>query len=140
MAIFNFQRYWLSASSLLSEYSVCLSRYQPDFNIYWTEAWLMYCTWLRLKVKYSVVVIKHQFVHHSYECILLFLQKYGIPVNNHYAVAPHHSGVYPVHEPLYEAWKNVWDIKVTSSEEYPHLYPPRQRRGFTYKGITVRHL
>ncbi len=42
-----------------------------------------------------------------------FAEEKGLPVSNTYAVAPHHSGVYPVHQPLYEAWKQVWDIKVT---------------------------
>lgn len=54
-----------------------------------------------------------------------------------YAVAPHHSGVYPVHSQLYEAWKSVWNIKVTSTEEYPHLRPARYRRGFIHNGIKV---
>lgn len=55
-----------------------------------------------------------------------------------YAVAPHHSGVYPVHVQLYEAWKQVWSIRVTSTEEYPHLKPARYRRGFIHNGIMVR--
>uniref|UniRef100_H3CH73 N-deacetylase and N-sulfotransferase 2 n=1 Tax=Tetraodon nigroviridis TaxID=99883 RepID=H3CH73_TETNG len=38
---------------------------------------------------------------------------------------------------LYEAWKSVWNIKVTSTEEYPHLRPARYRRGFTHNGIQV---
>jgi hypothetical protein len=54
-----------------------------------------------------------------------------------YAVAPHHSGVFPIHEPLYEAWKKVWGVQVTSTEEYPHLRQARFRRGFIYKGIRV---
>lgn len=54
-----------------------------------------------------------------------------------YAIAPHHSGVYPVHSQLYEAWKSVWGIKVTSTEEYPHLRPARYRRGFIHDGIQV---
>lgn len=54
-----------------------------------------------------------------------------------YAVAPHHSGVYPVHGQLYEAWKKVWGIQVTSTEEYPHLKPARHRRGFVHKNIMV---
>lgn len=57
-----------------------------------------------------------------------------------YAVAPHHSGVYPIHLQLYEAWKKVWGIKVTSTEEYPHLKPARFRRGFAHSGISVRTL
>ena len=66
------------------------------------------------------------------------LQEHGIPTNMGYAVAPHHSGVYPVHIQLYDAWKKVWGIKVTSTEEYPHLKPARFRRGFIHSGISVR--
>lgn len=53
-------------------------------------------------------------------------------------VAPHHSGVYPVHEPLYDAWSKVRQVRVTSTEEYPHLKPAWFRRGFIYKGVTVK--
>ncbi|XP_051771570.1 bifunctional heparan sulfate N-deacetylase/N-sulfotransferase 2 isoform X1 [Ctenopharyngodon idella] len=66
-----------------------------------------------------------------------FAQEHGIPTDMGYAVAPHHSGVYPVHSQLYEAWKSVWGIKVTSTEEYPHLRPARYRRGFIHNGIQV---
>lgn len=67
-------------------------------------------------------------------------QEHGIPTDMGYAVAPHHSGVYPVHVQLYEAWKQVWSIRVTSTEEYPHLKPARYRRGFIHNGIMVsRH-
>lgn len=65
------------------------------------------------------------------------LQEHGIPTGMGYAVAPHHSGVYPVHVQLYEAWKKVWHIRVTSTEEYPHLKPARYRRGFIHNGIMV---
>ena len=41
-----------------------------------------------------------------------FAVDHDIPVNNSYAVSPHHSGVYPVHEQLYEAWSKVWKIQV----------------------------
>lgn len=68
---------------------------------------------------------------------ILPLQEHGIPTDMGYAVAPHHSGVYPVHVQLYEAWKQVWSIKVTSTEEYPHLKPARYRRGFIHNGIMV---
>uniref|UniRef100_A0A3Q2PBE4 Sulfotransferase n=1 Tax=Fundulus heteroclitus TaxID=8078 RepID=A0A3Q2PBE4_FUNHE len=67
----------------------------------------------------------------------IFAQEHGIPTDMGYAVAPHHSGVYPVHAQLYEAWKAVWGIKVTSTEEYPHLRPARYRRGFIHNGIKV---
>uniref|UniRef100_A0A8C6YJV9 [heparan sulfate]-glucosamine N-sulfotransferase n=1 Tax=Naja naja TaxID=35670 RepID=A0A8C6YJV9_NAJNA len=66
-----------------------------------------------------------------------FAIEHGIPTDIGYAVAPHHSGVYPVHVQLYEAWKKVWGIKVTSTEEYPHLKPARYRRGFIHNGIMV---
>ncbi|XP_060635008.2 bifunctional heparan sulfate N-deacetylase/N-sulfotransferase 4 isoform X2 [Anolis sagrei] len=66
-----------------------------------------------------------------------FALEHGIPTGMGYAVAPHHSGVYPVHIQLYEAWKKVWGIKVTSTEEYPHLKPARYRRGFIHNGIMV---
>lgn len=55
-----------------------------------------------------------------------------------YAVAPHHSGVYPVHLQLYKAWRRVWNIQVTSTEEYPHLKPARYRKGFIHNNIMVR--
>lgn len=71
-------------------------------------------------------------------CTLSSLQEHGIPTDMGYAVAPHHSGVYPVHVQLYEAWKQVWAIRVTSTEEYPHLKPARYRRGFIHNGIMVR--
>lgn len=64
-------------------------------------------------------------------------QEHSIPTGMGYAVAPHHSGVYPVHIQLYEAWKKVWHIRVTSTEEYPHLKPARYRRGFIHNGIMV---
>jgi len=66
-----------------------------------------------------------------------FAKEHGIPVDSGYSIAPHHSGVYPVHELLYEAWKRVWNIRVTSTEEYPHLRPARLRRGFIHRNIMV---
>ena len=56
-----------------------------------------------------------------------------------YSVSPHHSGVYPVHDPLYDAWRRVWGVRVTSTEEYPHLRPDRRRRGFIHRGVMVGH-
>lgn len=61
----------------------------------------------------------------------------GIPTDSGYSVSPHHSGVYPAHEVLYQAWKKVWNIRVTSTEEYPHLRPARLRRGFIHRNIMV---
>lgn len=65
------------------------------------------------------------------------LQEHSIPVDMGYAVAPHHSGVYPVHLQLYKAWRRVWNIQVTSTEEYPHLKPARYRKGFVHNNIMV---
>lgn len=65
------------------------------------------------------------------------LQRNNIPIDSGYSIAPHHSGVYPVHEELYEAWKRIWNVHVTSTEEYPHLRPARLRRGFIHRGIMV---
>lgn len=66
-----------------------------------------------------------------------FAKEHNIPVNTSYAVAPHHSGVYPPHDLLYEGWKKVNNLKVTSTEEYPHIYPARFRKGFIYKNVKV---
>lgn len=67
----------------------------------------------------------------------LFAKDHYIPTDSGYSVAPHHSGVYPVHEILFEAWKHIWNVRVTSTEEYPHLRPARLRRGFIYRNIMV---
>lgn len=66
-----------------------------------------------------------------------FAKSKGIPTDSSYSVSPHHSGVYPAHELLYIAWKKIWNIKVTSTEEYPHLRPARLRRGFIHRNIKV---
>lgn len=83
----------------------------------------------------------HKFEQEKLETSMIknyqFAKEHNIPVIHQYAVAPHHSGVFPVHEPLYQSWKNVWDIRVTSTEEYPRLYPSWKRRGFIHKGIMV---
>ena len=70
---------------------------------------------------------------------LIISKKFGVknqlPFETGYAVAPHHAGVYPVHEPLYHCWREVWGVKITSTEEYPHLYPATKRRGFLHQGM-----
>ena len=66
-----------------------------------------------------------------------FSARHQLPVKNQYSVAPHHSGVFPVHSQLYQAWRKVWDISVTSTEEYPGLRPARRRRGFSHGGVDV---
>lgn len=66
-----------------------------------------------------------------------FAKEHSIPLEMSYSVAPHHSGVYPAHNVLYEAWSKVLGVKVTSTEEYPHLRPAWKRRGFIYRDIMV---
>ena len=56
---------------------------------------------------------------------------------NSYSVSPHHSGVYPVYAPLYRAWGELLNVTMTTTEEYPHLYPSHKRRGFIHNGIMV---
>ena len=66
-----------------------------------------------------------------------FAQNLDIPTDSFYSVSPHHSGIYPVYQPLYKLWKDIWLIKVTSTEGYPHLKPAYSRRGFVHDGILV---
>lgn len=48
--------------------------------------------------------------------------------------------VYPVHQQLYEAWHKVLNVQVTSTEEYPHLRPASERKGFVHKAIKVSQI
>jgi hypothetical protein len=64
-----------------------------------------------------------------------FARKYNLSLVPGYTVTPHHSGVYPVHLPLFKALK-VFNVTVTSTEGYPsHDY--KERKGFTFKDIKV---
>ncbi|CAI5448496.1 unnamed protein product [Caenorhabditis angaria] len=67
----------------------------------------------------------------------MFAENMRLPVNYTYAIAPQHDGVYPVHEQLYDAWKKVWKVSVTATEEYPHFKPSTSRKAFIYKNISV---
>ncbi|CAD5226106.1 unnamed protein product [Bursaphelenchus xylophilus] len=88
---------------------------------------------------------KHNHAHeYSYDNLtsLMDLNKQfalsnGLNVSLNYAVSPQHTGVYPIHQPLYKAWKEIWNVKVTSTEEYPHFQPSSKRRGFAFNGIRV---
>ncbi|CAF0820411.1 unnamed protein product [Brachionus calyciflorus] len=66
-----------------------------------------------------------------------FARKYDLNTDTFYAVSPHHSGIYPVFNDLYEKWSRIWLIKVTSTEGYPHLRPAHLRRGFIHNNIMV---
>jgi len=80
----------------------------------------------------NATTLEHHMQHNKQ-----FAEDHRLDINNNYSVSPHHSGIYPVHDPLYESWKSVWDIRVTSTEEYPHLHPARLRRGFQHQEISV---
>jgi heparan sulfate N-deacetylase/N-sulfotransferase NDST2 len=72
-----------------------------------------------------------------------FSRDHNLPIHfPGYSVTSHHSSIYPVYNDLYDAWRNIWQIKVTSTEEYPHLRPYYKKKGFIYKDIMVlpRHL
>ena len=66
-----------------------------------------------------------------------FAVNFSLPTDSFYAVAPHHSGVYPTYDELFRQWSNIWHVKATSTEEYPHLNPAHSRRGFIHMGIKV---
>ncbi|XP_078741996.1 bifunctional heparan sulfate N-deacetylase/N-sulfotransferase 2-like [Lampetra fluviatilis] len=83
-------------------------------------------------------------LHHNHSALVQQMQMnrqfalaHDLPVTHRYAVSPHHSGVFPTHDPLYRAWRDVWNVDVSSTEEYPHLRPARGRRGFTHLGVRV---
>uniref|UniRef100_A0A6F9DLC2 [heparan sulfate]-glucosamine N-sulfotransferase n=1 Tax=Phallusia mammillata TaxID=59560 RepID=A0A6F9DLC2_9ASCI len=66
-----------------------------------------------------------------------FAVRHKLNMSHGYAVSPHHAGVYPVHQPLYDCWHRIWNITTTSTEEYPHLRPDHKRRGFIHDNIKV---
>jgi len=72
------------------------------------------------------------------EMNLQFAREMHLPIiEKGYAVSPHHSGIYPVHSMLYWVWQHVLNVSVTSTEEYPHMYPFQKRRGFIHHGVMV---
>jgi hypothetical protein len=82
--------------------------------------------------------MSHRQLQTSMELNRQFAKDHGIPASvHHYSVSPHHSGVYPVHPPLYDSWRQIWNVSVTSTEEYPDLRPDHMRRGFKHRGISV---
>ncbi|VDO15386.1 unnamed protein product [Brugia timori] len=38
---------------------------------------------------------------------------------------------------MYNSWQLIWNITVTSTEEYPHFRPASARRGFVHRNISV---
>lgn len=108
------------------------------FNYYYSQEYFFVNFWKKYREKIQLKNIEYScYFFHNLPFKFPIFQKHGIPLDSGYSVAPHHSGVYPVHEPLYEAWKRVWNVRVTSTEEYPHLRPARLRRGFIHRNIMV---
>ena len=69
---------------------------------------------------------------------LSFSHEHNLSIeSSHYSVTPHHSGVYPIHIPLYRAWGALGHVSVTSTEQYPALWPHHLRRGFTFQSVSV---
>ena len=58
-----------------------------------------------------------------------------LPLRANYAISPHHTGVYPFIENLQKCWKDIWNVTITSTEEYPHLNPEFSHRGFIHRGL-----
>ncbi|KAJ1368506.1 hypothetical protein KIN20_029649, partial [Parelaphostrongylus tenuis] len=67
----------------------------------------------------------------------MFAENMRLPVKYPYAIAPQHDGVYPIHIDLYSAWRKIWKVEVTATEEYPHFKPASGRRGFVYMNVSV---
>ena len=115
--------------------------YFHNFNLFLCTSLLALCrfTWFSHMWNHQQPHLYENVTHLQMDMMLnkQFAKDHGIPTTSGYSVSPHHSGVYPVHEGLYEAWKKVWNIKATSTEEYPHLRPARLRRGFVHRGIMV---
>ncbi|CAH8870453.1 unnamed protein product [Trichobilharzia szidati] len=66
-----------------------------------------------------------------------FAKDHDIPVQDGYSISPRHSGVYPVYPDLYDAWRAVSNVNVTSTIHYPYVRPSDFRLGFRYKNIQV---
>jgi hypothetical protein len=66
-----------------------------------------------------------------------FALNHDLPIDSFYAVSPHHSGIYPVYDQFFKHWSDIWLIKATSTEEFPHLRPYWLRRGFIHNDIMV---
>ncbi|XP_067935741.1 bifunctional heparan sulfate N-deacetylase/N-sulfotransferase 4-like [Watersipora subatra] len=149
----------VDALELKNAQSVWREHYVPGFNFYLGFNGKSYKAGLEEEADGDVELIKqaghfHWFDHtwahvqaHKYnnlsklveqmELSKAFAKEHNITVSRTYSVAPHHSGVYPVHEQLYKAWRKVWGIQVTSTEEYPHLNPPWFLRGYAHLDIKV---
>ncbi|KAF5402591.1 Bifunctional heparan sulfate N-deacetylase/N-sulfotransferase [Paragonimus heterotremus] len=77
----------------------------------------------------------HHQAHQLNETELVSLMKHDIPVHSAYAVSPHHSGIYPVLESLYNAWHHVWNLTATSTEHYPRVHTLGPHLGFRFRGV-----
>ncbi|XP_065315533.1 bifunctional heparan sulfate N-deacetylase/N-sulfotransferase 4-like [Gordionus sp. m RMFG-2023] len=77
------------------------------------------------------------YLNWSMENNLLFAKKHNLSINTGYAVSPKHSGIYPIYNNLFKYWNKIFNITVTSTINYPYMYPKSQRKGFIFNGISV---
>ncbi|CAH8525161.1 unnamed protein product [Heterobilharzia americana] len=66
-----------------------------------------------------------------------FAEEHDIAVQVGYSISPRHSGVYPVYPDLYDVWRTVANVNVTSTIHYPYVRPSDFRLGFRYNNIQV---
>ena len=74
---------------------------------------------------------EHMLLNYRFAC------DHRLHTDTFYAVSPHHSGIYPVDERLYAYWSDLWLIRATSTDLYPHLRPYSQRRGFVHRATGI---
>lgn len=67
----------------------------------------------------------------------LFQAEHDLPLMHGYAISPHHTGVYPLYPGLIDCWRQIWNVTITSTEEYPHLNPEHEHRGFIHQELRV---
>ena len=89
---------------------------------------------------YQVHSLNGSYLREQMYLNLDFALQHNIPIDSFYAVSPHHSGIYPVNNLFYNLWSDIWMIKATSTEGYPHLKPASLRKGFIHKNIMVFHI
>jgi hypothetical protein len=86
---------------------------------------------------YQVHLLNDSYLREQMYLNLNFALQHNIAIDSFYAVSPHHSGIYPVNNLFYDLWSDIWMIKATSTEGYPHLKPSSLRRGFIHRNIMV---
>ena len=65
-----------------------------------------------------------------------FAIRHHLPLDSFYSVSPHHSGIYPIVDDLYDIWSRVFLVKATSTDYYPENTVYR-RRGFVHPSTGI---